>query len=129
MKKALITFTKCIQDSQEYGSNDDIMVSRLFLSLSINGKEYPNLHCNIKQIPGSDIENSPIEVSNPIGYKGPFNYEEFRKTAEIYYRSLVGKGGSGIHIGGGARNIRMYNNIFAKSMTFEFNVDEGSGGW
>jgi hypothetical protein len=29
MAKVKITFQKCIQDSQEYGSNDEHMVSRI----------------------------------------------------------------------------------------------------
>ena len=33
MAKVKITFHKCIQDSQEYGSNDEHMVSRIFFSI------------------------------------------------------------------------------------------------
>ena len=33
MKKARVTFRKCIQDSQEYGSNNEYMVSRVFFDL------------------------------------------------------------------------------------------------
>lgn len=129
MTKATIIFTGCIQDSQEYGSNDDYMVSRLFFSLQIGDKEFSNLHCDIKQIAGSDIENTPIEVGPPIGYKGPFNYAEFRKAAEKYFRSLVGQSGTAIRIGNKAKNIRMYNNRFERKMEFSITIDDDSGGW
>ena len=34
-KNARVTFYKCIQDSQDYGSDDEHMVSRIFFFLEI----------------------------------------------------------------------------------------------
>jgi len=33
MTRVRVTLKKCIQDSQDYGSNDEHMVSRVFLSI------------------------------------------------------------------------------------------------
>ena len=96
MAKLKITFSECIQDSQEYGSNEEHMVSRVFFRLEVDGHDYGNHYCDIKQTVGSSYATGPIEVSGPKGgsYKGPFNYEAFRKAAEGYYRGLVGPSGS-----------------------------------
>ncbi|MGD0923290.1 MAG: hypothetical protein ABSA70_16230 [Terriglobia bacterium] len=128
MARANLTFHKCIQDSQDYGSNDEHMVSRVFFTFTIAGKEHPDLYADIKQTVGGDFESGPIEVSRPHGYKGPINYQAFRDAVEKYYRSLVGSKGRGIAISGG-RNIRMRNNTFIQEMSFEFDVDESEVGW
>lgn len=117
MQKAKVTFHKCIQDSQEYGSNDEYMVSRIFFDIEIGEQTHPNLYVDIKQTVGGSFETFSLEVSTPYGYKGPLNYNAFRDAAENDYRSFVGSHGSGIHIGGGASNIRMYNNtIYSKGI-------------
>ncbi len=120
-KKMKGLFYKCVQDSQEYGSNDEHMVSRVFFSLEIDGKKYDGLYSDIKQTVGSSFETGVVEVSPPLGYDGPLNYMAFRDAAEKYFRQLVGSTASGIHISGGS-NIRMRNNTFVFSMPFEFDV-------
>lgn len=127
MGTAKITFHKCIQDSQDYGSNDEHMVSRVFFIFELSGKKF-DLHADIKQTVGSKYETGPIEVGGPQGYKGPFNYNAFRNAAEKYYRKLVGSTATGIRIQG-ATNIRMRDNTFIQQMTVECEVDEGAGGW
>lgn len=128
MAKAKLAFHKCIQDSQDYGSDDEHMVSRVFFTFTVAGKEHPDLYADIKQTVGSDFETGPIEVSGPHGYTGPINYQAFRDTVEKYYRTLVGSQGRGIRISGG-RNIRMRDNRFIQEMSFEFDVDESAAGW
>lgn len=128
MKKAKVTFKKCIQDSQEYGSNDEHMVSRVFFDLEIDGKRYENLYANIKQVVGGDFEKDPLEIGIPENYKGPLNYQAFRDAVEDYYRSLVGSKGHGIHIEGGS-NIRMYDNRFIITKVVEFEIRENDAGW
>ncbi len=114
MAKAAVTFFKCIQDSPEYGSDDDHMVSRVFFKLEIEGRAPINLEADIKQAVGSDFENGPIEISRQpyrergmwgirwprllLGYTGPFNYRAFREYAGKYYRSLFGAPDSSIQI-------------------------------
>lgn len=114
-------FYKCIQDSQDLGSDDEFMVSRVFFTLNIDGKIY-DCHANLKQTVGSNFETGTIEVGPPIGYNGPFNHMAFRDEAEKYFRSLVGSNASGIRIGGGCSNIRMRNNTFGVIMPFQLDI-------
>jgi hypothetical protein len=128
MPKVTINFIEMIQDSQDYGSDDEHMVSRVFFNLSVGDRTFPNLHTNIKQTVGSSFDSGPIEVSKPVGYTGPMNYELFRDAVESLYRSLVGSSGTGIRIGVGSSNIRMRNNGFSTTREVSFDVAENSGG-
>jgi len=128
MSKAKVAFHKLIQDSQEYGSDDEHMVSRAFFSIELDGTVTNDAYVDIKQSVGSDFETSPLEISKPHNYKGPFNHEEFSKFTENYYRGLVGSKGSGIHISGGG-NIRMQNNTFVQEAKAEFEVSNESPAW
>ncbi len=127
MKTAKITFYKCIQDSQDYGSDDEHMVSRVFFTFEIGDKKY-DLYANIKQTVGAYYEDGPIEVMSPEAYQGPFPYQCFRDAAEKYYRSLVGSSGRGINIQGGS-NIRMRNNTFEQIMAVECDVSGLTAAW
>jgi hypothetical protein len=129
MAKATVTFFRIHQDSQDYGSDDEHMVSRIFFNLEIDGAKYPNLYADIKQTVGADFESGPMEVSHPHGYKGPFNFEAFRKAVEECYRSQIGSRGSGIRITGGS-NIRMRDNVFDFKRVVQFEVKPGTPeGW
>ena len=126
MAKAKVVFQKLIQDSQDYGSDDEHMVSRAFFTLEIEGNRHADMFVDIKQPVGGDFEKSLLEVSRPAGYSGPFNYEAFRAAVEKYYRSLVGSSGSGIQ---GGRNIRMRNNTFVQQSVAEFEISKSNAGW
>jgi hypothetical protein len=128
MAQAKIKLQRLVQDSQEYGSDDEYMVSRVFFDLEIDSKMYHGLHCDVKQMVGSSFETAPLEVSVPEGYKGPFNHQAFQKIIEDYYRSLVGSQGRGIRITGGS-SIRMQNNTFVQSSEATFEVQVSSGTW
>lgn len=128
MATATITLHKLIQDSQDYGSDDEHMISRVFFDLEINGVKYEGLHADVKQPVGSLIETTPLEISRPANYTGAFNYEAFQAIVERYFRSLIGSSGSGIHITGGG-NIRMRNNTFIKLATADFEVQAAGGSW
>lgn len=123
-----LTFHKLIQDSQDYGSNDEHMVSRVFFDMEVDGKKFTDLYADVKQLVGGSFETSSLEVSNPSNYKGPFNHLAFRVIVEEYYRSLVGATGSGIRISGGS-TIRMRNNTFFKSVNSQFEVQVTGGPW
>jgi hypothetical protein len=125
---AKIKLQRLVQDSQEYGSDDEHMVSRVFFELEIDGTNYQGLHCDVKQIVGSSIETAPLEVSAPTGYKGPFNHQAFQKIVERYFRGLVGSQGRGIRITGGS-NIRMQNNTFVQPSEATFEVQVSGGTW
>ena len=126
MSKAKVIFCKCIQDSQDYGSDDEWMVSRVFFNLEIGEEKFEELYADVKQTVGSDYDTAPLEVSQPFGYEGVFNHQAFRDCAEKYYRSCVGSEGTGIRIGKGARGIRMRNNTIVKEMICEFEINGGS---
>jgi hypothetical protein len=128
MANAQIFFHRCIQDSQDYGSNDEHMVSRVFFTLNYDGVVYENLYVDIKQPVGTDFETAPLEVGVPQGYRGPFNHDAFREEVEKYFRGLVGSKGSGIRISGGS-NIRMRNNQFVFPNMVEIEIQSSKGGW
>ncbi|MFH2012745.1 MAG: hypothetical protein ABIJ37_08625 [Pseudomonadota bacterium] len=129
MSTAKVVFKKCIQDSQEYGSDDEHMVSRVFFDLSVKNIKFENLYSDIKQTVGSNYESAPLEIGMPQDYIGPFNYEAFRDAAENYYRSLLGGAGTDIRIQQSGSNIRMHNNTFAREYSVEFDIDTSEGGW
>jgi len=114
-----ITFHQLIQDSQDYGNDDEHMISRVFFSLEVDGKGAGDFTADLKQVVGSNIETGEIEVGAPSGYDGPFNHQGFSEAARKYFRSLIGSQGSGIHIAGGT-NIRMRNNRFVRDAQFTF---------
>ena len=86
MPIATIHFKSCIQDSQDYGSNDEHMVSRVFLDLGTENGLYSNLTVDIKQTVGEKFDTGPLEVAKPRGYDGHLNYAPFREAVEEYYR-------------------------------------------
>jgi hypothetical protein len=127
-----LTFLECLQNSQELGSTDEHMVSRLFFSFEVNGHEYTGFYCDIKQMVGAQFESeSPLEVGAPTGgrYPGPFPYEAFRAEAESYYRGLVGSQGRAIRIGPGAKGIGMINNRLVFRKVVEIPVSGTEAGW
>jgi hypothetical protein len=122
-----VTLEKCIQDSQDYGSDDEHMVSRVFFRLELDGK-VRQTYADIKQAVGSDYESGPLEVGRPHDYRGPLDYERFRDEVTAYYRSLVGSTGSAIRISGGAK-VRMRNNFYGKTRVFVMDAEDTGGGW
>jgi hypothetical protein len=122
MKKYKVIFHTCIHDSQDYGSDDEHMVSRVFFDLEIDGEIFKDLFADLKQAVGRDIETGIIEVGPPKGYSGSFNHIAFRDAAEKYYRTLVGSPGRVIHIEGGS-NIHMRNTTLIQEMIFEFELN------
>jgi hypothetical protein len=84
MATARIIFNRCIQDSQEYGSDNEHMISRVFFTLEIRDRRI-DLHADIKQAVGSSYETGPVEVGMPEGYRGPF-----MKFFEILQKDIIG---------------------------------------
>jgi hypothetical protein len=127
MPTAKVIFHKLIQDSQDYGSNDDHMVSRVFFSVHVGDEVQRDVFADIKQTVGSDVETARLEVSRPHGYTGAWDHDAFAKAAERYFRACVGSLGSGIRTAGGG-NIRMRNNTFTREVVVEFPVSS-AGSW
>lgn len=128
MKKALITFYRCVQNSQDLGTSDDHMLSSIHFYLDIAGKKRQDLYSIIKQTVGSNFNTSPIEVSAPIDYNEPFNYEAFRALVEKYYRKLVGSSNALISVSGNAK-VHMQSNTFNMTETAELELKEPDASW
>lgn len=130
MPTALIHFHRLIQDSQDYGSDDEHMVSRVFFTLELeDGQRYSELSADIKQTVGTDFHSAELEVSRPHGYKGMWNHASFSEQAQLYYRRLVGERGFVINFGPGAGNIRMSHNIMEVPVTVEIDLSGSTGTW
>lgn len=126
--KVTVTFTHCILDSQEYGSDDQHMVSRVFCDIETEGQRQ-STHVNVKQIVGSDYETGVLEVGLPDSYRGPLKYHHIRDEVEAYYRSLIGRASKGgIRLSGVGR-IRMSNINLVKEHKFDMEVDDSWAGW
>ena len=67
-----VKFNSLLQDSQDLGSDDEHMVSRVFFDLEFRGETFIGLHADVKQTVGARFESAPLEVSKPDGYHGPF---------------------------------------------------------
>ena len=81
MPKATITFNKVIQGSQNYESfdkNENYMVSEIHFTLEVKGKQYENMHVEIRQPCGTNYEEEPIEVGEIIK-AGPQAYLKDRQ--------------------------------------------------
>ena len=126
MSTAIVHFSRCIQDSQDFGSDDEHMVSRVFFSVEAEGRTFENLVVDVKQTVGAAFETAPLEVSRARGFT--LNYDQFREAVEDYYRSCVGSGGRGIRIEGGT-NIRMRNNLFEMPGEARVEYTEDSPAW
>ena len=127
MAKATVTFEKCIQDSQEYSSDSEQMVSRLFFTLDIDGRQI-GLYLDLKQNVGSSFVDGPIEIDIPTEagsmnaekYRCLLNYEAFSRAVESYYRGMVGSVGAMIGLGGGKARTR--NIIFNERKVASFDI-------
>jgi len=129
MKNVVAYFHMIVQDSQEFGSDDEHMISRVFFSLEVDGKRHDDLVADIKQAVGSSYESGPLEVYRPKGYRGPLNYEPFRLIVEHYYRSVIGSGGNAIRLHPEAKRIRMQDNLFEIPYRAEFQGSDGDFSW
>ena len=114
-----VTFRGCLPDLQEYGSNDDYVVSRVFFTLAVDGAVVGDFSADVKQVVGGDAERADIEVSAPSGYDGPFEAQKFSDAVKNYFCDLVGSQGRGIGIAG-VGYVRMPNNRLDVERVFEF---------
>jgi hypothetical protein len=135
MPKVRVTFNECVQDSQEYGSDDEHMVSRIALNIAVDGKDLGVFITDLKQTVGSDFETGSIEVTRPVeagdpkrAYRGPFDQQRFADEVEKYFRQLVGAQGWAIKLGPGAQ-ARMHDNRYVARKVVEFDATGRSEAW
>ena len=127
MPQGKLVFTKIIQDSQDYGSTDEQMVSRVFFDIVVGDVVHRGLYADISQPVGERFEGGPLTVSFPPVLQGRVGFSTFRQHVEDYFRDLVGSRGRGIRIGGGG-NIRMRNNSFIFQKIVDIDVQDADGG-
>jgi hypothetical protein len=121
MPRFKVTFNAAIQDSQELGSNDEHMVSRVWFSLDVDGKRAGDFYADLKQVVGSDFNSGDIEVSPPHGYDGPFDHNRFSTVARDYFSRQFGTSvRSAIRFSGAGRNIRMQDNRPGQEREYDF---------
>ncbi len=113
-----VNFESCVHDSVDYGSDDQYMVSRVFLSIWCEGLEYTGLHADIKHPVDGDVETDLLEITLPQLYDSSNSPAGFRRAVGQYYRMLVGCSRVVIHTGNG--NLRMRNHTFLLPSSFEF---------
>jgi len=130
MVKGKLIFTGIMQASQEYGTDDEHMVSRVYFDIEIEEKPQRGLYVDVKQGVGSSFEGGPIEVSFPSGYKGPINYSAFRDEVELYYRDAFGASGSAIRFGPGSSGLMLNNFVgMVKVVDIKIAEDGVPPGW
>ncbi len=95
-------------NSQKLGS-DEHMVSVMNFTLTIGDESFEKLIVVVKQTVGSDFNTAPLEVSAPIGYDGPINFNAFRDEVENYYREQVGERGRVLNIDPSATATQLTN--------------------
>jgi hypothetical protein len=128
MATVKVIFHEILQDSQEFGSDNEHMVSRLFFSVEVNGQRFDQLYADIKQTVGSSYETAPLEMSSPRGgYRGPFDFEKFQSVAEQYYRKFIGSAGR--FIGGSLAGVRSWNNRVRSPLVMEFEASGPDVAW
>jgi hypothetical protein len=130
MPKAQLIFTTIIQDSQEFGSNNEHMVSRIFFDLRVGGDLHNGLAADVKQTVGADYENDPLEVSLPHSLAGSVIFEDFRKHVEQYYRESFGSSESAFRLGPATKVRMMHNVVNRRSVAeIEFLDSQRKAGW
>lgn len=109
MVEATVHLKEILLDAQEYGSDDEYMVSRVFFDLEVDTRWFRGLSADVKQVVGSQYDESVLEVSRPYGYDGPFSHSAFTAIAGRYVMLAVGQNGRAFHLGPNSRNIRFSN--------------------
>jgi hypothetical protein len=131
MTMVKIIFRKCVQNSQDLGTDQDHMVSQVFFDVEVDGTRQVDLCADIKQSVGSAYETEPLEVSRPKGLRGPLNYAVFREKTEQYYLESFGTKGNAVNFPAKEKHIRltMRNNTVIRTWEVEFAASETEAGW
>ena len=121
MQDITVLFHRVHVDSQNYGSTDDCMASRVFFDVSVGEKPRRESYADLKQIVGSTFGAENIEVGPPTGYPGVFDQEAFAKEAAQYYLSLIGPQATEVRLNPDAR-VRLSDRVLQKEHTVMFRV-------
>jgi hypothetical protein len=128
MPRATVTFHELTQDTQDIATNDpnqQHMLSKASFTLDIGGQRYSDMSVVLHHPFGTDYVTEPIGAEPPVGsYQGNWNHHQFREAAEDYYRSAVGSQGSGIRVGPNVQGLRMRNNRFVFSKSYQLDIPD-----
>jgi len=93
MTKYAVHFQQVIVRSQEAGSGDEHMVSRVGFVLDVDGQRKGAFYSDLKQTVGASMAPDAIEVGPPMGYSGRFDQNKFADEARKYFLEAVGPRG------------------------------------
>jgi hypothetical protein len=128
MPQVVVRFTECRQNSQEAGTDDEHMVSRVFFNIEVDGTQRGDYYVDLKQTVGSTMVEGLIQVPWPTAYKGPWNQETFANAVREYFGQCVGPTASVVQIGSGA--IAMHETRFVVTKTTKFTApDVAAASW
>ena len=111
-KRVRVKLKRFIQNSQEAGSNDSHMISRVFYEMVVNGNKQGSFYSDITQPVGSEYVAEDLEVTAPNGYKGAFDQARFAKGIRNYYQRIAG-----------SKSTTMKNNTIVLDAKFAFDAD------
>jgi len=126
MRRAVLELKSLHRDAAELGSDEDVVVSRVFFHLRVSGEAPRRLTADVRQIAREAHPGAPLEVGRPIDYRGPFNYAAFRRCVEAYYRRLVG-GPVADSPHGDSRRTR--DHVIGAPMNFSFEIPDDPSVW
>lgn len=129
-----IHLRELLQDAQEFGSDDEFMVSRVFFDLEVDTRMFRGLYADLKQVVGSQFEDEAIQVTGPVGYTGPHpvNQKSFQDAVRRYFLRFIGPNGTSGILLVNSKNIRMRDNRFALPVSEPIDIDRLNplgGGW
>lgn len=110
-----IHFTHCCLDAQEFGSNNEHMVSIIYFQVfrgdDLERNNIQTLSATIRQPYGGefDFETTALTVMPPIELQGLIDFNEFSQAVEGYFRHVVGSQGQGVRLGSGVTHTRLSN--------------------
>ena len=125
-----LIFERVLQNSQELGTDNEHLVSRIFYYLVIPDGEIKGIYSDVKLSPGAEFSSDPLEVTMPKALEGIVGYNVLRREVEKYYRDNVGATGRNIRISPGATGIVMMDNtlVMRKEVEVEL-LGLGKKGW
>jgi hypothetical protein len=126
MRRGILELKSLHRDAAELGSNDDVVVSRVFFHLWVSGEAPRRLAADVRHPVPGDHAATPLEITRPIDYRGPLNYAAFRRCVEAYYRRLV-DGAPAERSPGGA--LRARDQIIGAPINFSFDIPDDPSLW
>jgi hypothetical protein len=126
MRRAVLELKSLHRDAAELGSDEEVLVSRVFFHLRVSGEAPRRLAADVRQRVREDHASTPLEITRPIDYRGPLNYAAFRRCVEAYYRRLV-SGATGDR--SQARALQARDQIIGAPMNFSFDIPDDPSVW